>query len=71
MYNFGVSEKIVGIALQDGYRKKFHLVTKSPLFLVKKVEDFDKYLNKQLKKLKTEYIDTYLFYAIIKKGWKN
>ncbi|MCK5767892.1 MAG: hypothetical protein KAH35_05925 [Candidatus Atribacteria bacterium] len=38
------------------------------MFLVKKAEYFDKYLNKQLKKLKTEYIDTDLFYAMNKKG---
>jgi len=48
VYHFGASEKIVGMALQGGYREKVHLVTKSPLFLVNKAEDFDKFLNKQL-----------------------
>jgi len=68
VYHFGASEKIVGIALQDGYREKVHLVTKSPLFLVSKAEDFDKFLNKQLKKMQTDYIDTYLFHAMNRSG---
>jgi predicted aldo/keto reductase-like oxidoreductase len=68
LYHFGASEKIVGSALQGGYRKNVHLVTKSPLFLVNKAEDFDKFLNKQLKKLQTDYIDTYLFHAMNKSG---
>jgi hypothetical protein len=67
-YHLGASEKIVGIALQGGYREKVHLVTKSPLFLVNKAEDFDKYLNKQLKKLQTDYIDSYLFHSMNRSG---
>jgi len=68
VYHLGASEKIVGSALQDGYRKNVHLVTKSPLFLVNKAEDFDKFLNKQLKRMQTDCIDTYLFHAMNKSG---
>jgi predicted aldo/keto reductase-like oxidoreductase len=67
-YHLGASEKILGIALQGSYREKVHLVTKSPLFLVNKAEDFDKFLNKQLKKLQTDYIDTYLFHSMNRSG---
>jgi len=68
VYHLGASEKIIGSALQDGYRKNVHLVTKSPLFLVNKAEDFNKFLNKQLKKMQIDYIDTYLFHAMNKSG---
>ena len=35
-YHLGASEKIVGEALKDGYREKVHLVTKLPMFVVRK-----------------------------------
>lgn len=63
-YHFGGSEKIVGEALQDGYREKVHLVTKLFMPLVRKPEDFDRFLNKQLEKLQTDHLDTYLFHSL-------
>ena len=65
-YNLGDSEKILGEALKDGYREKVHLVTKLPMHIVRKREDFDQYLNKQLKRLQTDYLDGYLFHGINK-----
>ncbi len=63
-YGFGASEKAVGMALKDGYRDKVHLVTKLFMPFVRKSEDFDDMLNKQLDKLQTDHIDTYLFHAL-------
>lgn len=63
-YHFGKSETIVGKALQDGYREKVKLVTKLPMFLVRKQEDFDKYLQAQLRKLQTDHLDIYLFHNL-------
>ena len=64
MYTLGASEKIVGAALKDGYREKVHLVTKLPTMMVKKEEDFEKYLHKQLEKLQADYFDVYLFHHL-------
>jgi len=64
-YHAGRSEVIVGKALLDGYREKVILTTKSPLWLVKTREDFDKCLNKQIKRLKTNP-DIYLFHGMKK-----
>jgi predicted aldo/keto reductase-like oxidoreductase len=63
-YHLGDSERIVGQALQDGYRERVHLVTKLFMPLVRETEAFDRYLNSQLEKLQTDYLDIYLFHAL-------
>ncbi len=63
-YHLGDSERIVGEALKDGYRERVHLVTKLPMFVVRRTEDFDRYLNSQLEKLQTDYLDIYLFHSM-------
>lgn len=63
-YHLGDSERIVGQALQDGYRERVHLVTKLFMPLVRETEAFDRYLTSQLEKLQTEYLDIYLFHAL-------
>ena len=63
-YHLGDSEKIVGKALKDGYRERVHLVTKLPMFMVRNPNHFDKYLKTQMKRLQTDYLDSYLFHAL-------
>ena len=63
-YHLGDSERIVGQALQDGYRDKVHLVTKLFMPLVRQTSDFDRYLAQQTAKLQTDYLDIYLFHAL-------
>lgn len=69
LYHFRGSERVVGLALQGGYREKVHLVTKLFMPLVRKEADFDKFLDKQLEKLQTDYLDTYLFHGLNRDGF--
>ncbi|MFL7868964.1 MAG: aldo/keto reductase, partial [Anaerolineales bacterium] len=70
-YHLGDSEKVVGQALQDGYRERVHLVTKLFVPLVRKADDFDRFLNAQLKRLQTDYLDIYLFHALNAGGFEK
>jgi hypothetical protein len=63
-YHLGDSEKVLGQALRDGYRERVHLVTKLFLPLVREAKDFDRYLERQLERLQTDYLDVYLFHNL-------
>jgi uncharacterized protein len=64
VYHLGDSERILGEALKSGYRDRVHLVTKLFMMLVRKPEDFDNFLHSQLERLKTDYLDAYLFHGL-------
>ena len=68
-YHQGQSEIVVGKALQNGYRQKVKLVTKSPLWLVRKQADFERFLQEQLAKLQTNGLDFYLLHALDRDKW--
>jgi aryl-alcohol dehydrogenase-like predicted oxidoreductase len=64
-YNDGNSERRMGLALQDGYRKKAFLMTKidgrTPAAAPKQLED-------SLRRLKTDHIDLMQIHEVIRPG---
>jgi predicted aldo/keto reductase-like oxidoreductase len=60
----GSSEPFVGEALSGGWREKVNLATKLPVFLIKSADDFERYLEEQLGRLKTDHIDFYLLHGL-------
>ena len=69
--NGGMSELLVAKALKNGYRDKVKLATKLPSWLIETREDMDYYLNRQLERLETSYIDFYLVHALDAQRWNN
>ncbi len=64
-YHQGLSEKIMGKALENGYREKVFLMTKNH---GRNRERFEKQLNDSLSRLKTDYIDLLQFHEIVHDG---
>jgi predicted aldo/keto reductase-like oxidoreductase len=67
----GGSERVVGKALQDGYREKVKLATKLSPMSLKSADEFAHYFNSQLERLQTDKIDYYLLHGMNKKSWQQ
>ncbi len=70
-YHGGESETFLASALADGYRDKVNLATKMPSWMIKKREDMDRFLDKQLRKLNTDHIDYYLIHTLENAYWET
>lgn len=65
-YLGGTSEPFVGEALSRYPRDSFFLASKMPVWLVESEADFERILEEQLVRLKTDHIDFYLLHALSK-----
>ncbi len=71
-YHEGESENFLGEYLAErGGREDIYLATKLPTWLIEKEEDLDYYLDQQLKKLQTDYIDFYLLHTLSSERWEK
>jgi uncharacterized protein len=66
----GMSEVFLGRALK-GQRDKVQVATKLPVWFVESRADMDRFLDEQLKRLKTDRIDFYLVHALSADMWKK
>ena len=66
----GNSETFLGKFFKENdFRDEILLQTKSPSWLIEKRTDFDYYLDIQLEKLQTDYIDIYLLHSLTVPDW--
>jgi uncharacterized protein len=71
VYHNGESESFLGRALSGEYREKVNIATKLPVWAVEKREDMDRYLDEQMKRLRTDHIDFYLLHGLMKSTWHH
>lgn len=65
----GNSEPFLAKALKNGFREKVYLATKLPCWLVESPGDMERYLDEQLARLETDYLDFYLLHALNRNTW--
>lgn len=70
-YHDGESEDFYGEALSKHDRDSFYLATKLPVWEVKEQADVRKFMEEQLRRLRTDHIDFYLLHALDKGRWEN
>lgn len=69
LYHNGTSEEFLGRLLKGGLRQQIKLTSKLPCWLVKTNADFDIFLDTQLKRLQTDYLDFYLLHSLNAETW--
>ena len=71
-YHHGKSEEVLGsILAEENLRDKVYIADKCPVWEIKEEADFDRILDEQLRRLKTDHIDFYLLHAMHASSWEN
>ena len=70
-YHRGASEPFVGRVLRGALRQRVILATKLPSWQVARREDFDRFLDEQLRRLRTDRIDCYLLHSLKADWWRK
>ena len=70
-YVGGVAEKVLGLALKDGYREKVRIATKTTPWLQNDEGDFEKMMSEQFERIGTDYFDFYMIHSINDDSWRN
>lgn len=68
-YHGGESESFLGEVLEGRAREDLVLATKMPSWKVESSDDFDRFLDEQLQRLRTEFVDLYLLHALKDSHW--
>jgi predicted aldo/keto reductase-like oxidoreductase len=70
-YHGGASERVVGLALEGGYRSRAAVATKMPVWLVEKPADFDRLFDEQCERLRMSRVEFYLLHDLRATRWKK
>jgi len=71
-YHHGTSEEVLGsILAEENLRDSVYIADKCPVWEIKEESDFDKILDEQLRRLKTDHIDFYMLHAMGANQWEN
>lgn len=71
IYLGGMSESILGRNFQGAKRQKAFLATKLPVWKATEHKDYMLFLDEQLKRLQTDYIDYYLVHSLTGASWQK
>ncbi len=65
VYHGGISEKIFGELVAKRYpRDSFTVTSKMPMFIIEKMEDYERIFNEQLDRCQVEYFDYYFLHSL-------